>query len=188
MTKSAFKPQHLEPLPEALLSDPLEYILADHLRQRVLCHLCDRLADADCLDRDIAVEVADHIRNDFSIHVIDEEQDLFPLLRRRARPEDAIEVTLGELSGQHADGEALADEILRGLDACLDAPVCPLKPKLAKALKTFAHSERSHLALENAIIVPLARVRLTKKDLKELAARMAARRGVVLRPGGRAAR
>ncbi|MGI9522769.1 MAG: hypothetical protein ACR2PG_14090, partial [Hyphomicrobiaceae bacterium] len=76
--------QHLEPLPRELLRKPLDYILADHLRQRVLCVLCEQLANTEVLIVEIAEEVVAYLKTDMRVHVIDEEQDLFPLIRRRA--------------------------------------------------------------------------------------------------------
>ena len=180
MTETINRRQHLEPLALPLLLQPLDYILADHHRQRVLCVLCDRIADSGNPDRKTVSDIVDYITNDMVVHVIDEEQDLFPLLRRRADPEDDIEVVLGQLSGEHAHDEALAETIVSGLSGVLEAPQQDLPASLVEALKQFSHSQRQHLALENATIMPLARVRLTNKDLEELSARMAARRGVLI--------
>ncbi|MFN3467316.1 MAG: PCRF domain-containing protein, partial [Candidatus Brocadiales bacterium] len=40
--------------------------------------------------------------------------------------------------------------------------------------------ELQHLALENAVVLPIARLRLTAKDLQAMSRRLAARRGLVL--------
>ena len=45
---------------------------------------------------------------------------------------------------------------------------------------------RHHLTLENAIVLPLARIRLTADDLRNLAQRMSARRGIKLQEPGNA--
>ena len=178
--EASFRRQHLEPLAQSLLRHPLDYILADHLRQRVLCVLCDSIAIDASLDVEAVSEVVDYLSNDMVVHVIDEEQDLFPLLRRRADPEDDIESVLGRLSGEHAHDETLAREIITGLRDALASPGDTLSARLILSLKQFAHGQRQHLALENATVMPLAKVRLTGKDLKELSGRMAARRGVLL--------
>lgn len=172
--------QHLEPLSSTLLDRPLDYLLSDHHRQRVLCTLCDELAAADAVDTGRALEVAEYISREFAIHVIDEEQDLFPLLRRRATVEDGIEPVLGQLSGEHARDEHLAETIVDGLGAALGSSGTPPSPELRSALRAFARTQRQHLALENATVMPLARQRLTAPDLAHLAARMAARRGIEL--------
>lgn len=180
MTSSSHRKQHLEPLPSELLLKPLDYILADHLRQRVLCVLCEQLADTQQLDVETAGEVLAYLKTDMVVHVIDEEQDLFPLIRRRAQIEDDIEEALGQLSGEHAIEEQLANAITEGLEAALDNPGVGLGDGLRQHLRDFAQNERQHLALENATVMPLAKVRLTERDLQDLAGRMAARRGILL--------
>ena len=180
MTAPRHREQHLEPLPKELLYRPLDYILADHLRQRVLCVLCEQLADAKDLDSTIATEVVAYLKSDMVVHVIDEEQDLFPLIRRRAKEGDDIEQALGQLSGEHASEEGLAQTITQGLETALAHPGTKLDDELRTALRQFANNERQHLALENATIMPLAKVRLNERDLRDLAARMAARRGILL--------
>ncbi|MGI9521161.1 MAG: hemerythrin domain-containing protein [Hyphomicrobiaceae bacterium] len=172
--------QHLEPLPRELLRKPLDYILADHLRQRVLCVLCEQLANSEVLDVEIAEEVVAYLKTDMRVHVIDEEQDLFPLIRRRAEDEDDIEEALGQLSGEHASEEDLSTAIIDGLESGLQNPTKRLNNGLRKELRDFAQNERRHLALENATVMPLAKVRLTDRDVKDLSARMAARRGILL--------
>ena len=184
MTDPCFRTQHLELLPPSLLNDPLDYIASDHLRQRVLCLLCDRIADAAWVDAALVEEVLTYLTGEMAIHVIDEEEDLFPLLRKRALEDDEIENVLGHLSAEHAKDEKLAEQIIAGLKLVLKHPSKGVPQRVAEALHQFARSQRRHLALENATIIPLAKVRLTKQDLRELAIRMAARRGVNLRPSG----
>lgn len=193
MSQPRHREQHLEPLPTALLRKPLDYILADHLRQRVLCVLCERIAERrDAAAEagtgntaDIVREVLDFIEHDMVVHVIDEEQDLFPLIRRRAKPDDDIEEALGQLSGEHADDGELGARIAAGLKALRDGDTKRPPAELAADLRAFAASQRQHLALENATVMPLARVRLTARDLEELAARMAARRGILFDETGK---
>ena len=182
MTEPHSRQQHIERLPRDLLRAPLDYLLADHLRQRVLCVLCEQIADASRLNPETVGEVLAYITRDMALHVIDEEEDFFPMLRRRSAPDDDIETVLEQLSGQHAEDEALANRIVAGLEAATQTPDQPVPDDLAEDLRAFARSERAHLALENATIMPLARLRLTRKDISELAARMAARRGILLEP------
>lgn len=180
MISPCYRQQHLEPLPRELLRRPLEYILADHLRQRVLCVLCEQIADAEHIDVALVEEVVAYLKTDMVVHVIDEEQDLFPLIRRRAEAGDDIENALGRLSGEHAAEEDLANAIIVFLEAALSDPAAGLPDAARGALRQFAYNERQHLALENATVMPLAKVRLSEHDQRDLAARMAARRGILL--------
>ncbi len=170
---------NLDPLPHGLLRQPLDYLTADHHRHRVLCRLADALAATPGADPDRARAVGTFIGRDMAIHVIDEEQDLFPLLRRRATPEDAIDAVLGRLAAEHRSGGVLAARLAQALDeAALTGR--PIDRATRLDLAEFARSEREHLALENAVVMPLARLRLTAGDLRALSLRMAARRGLLI--------
>lgn len=168
-------------LDRSLLAKPLEFIVADHLRQRNLCCIMERLADEPLLNHALAGAVADHISGEMTIHVIDEEEDLFPLLRRRASPEDEVERVLGLLSREHREDDRLAETIVAGLRQAIDANADELSFALRDALRNFVRRQRRHLAVENAIVMPLAEIRLTQNDREGLARRMAVRRGI--RPG-----
>lgn len=164
--------------PAAQLTTPLDYIFADHFRQRVLCSVLDDIAETGVVDRDIAAAALRFLKTDFAPHVIDEEEDLFPLLRRRSQPEDRIEDVLGDLSQEHASDKLDADGIVEGLQTVLESDDNAADDDLRILLRRFAASERRHLIVENAIVMPLARTRLTKDDLRNLGRRMAARRGL----------
>lgn len=164
--------------PASLLHTPLEFIFADHFRQRVLCGILDEMADTGFADRKMTEAVLAFLTSDFGTHVIDEEEDLFPLLRRRAQPEDRIEDVLGELSEEHAADKTDAQEIIDILHRALESDERSIPPPYtASLLHRFAANERRHLIVENAIVMPLAKVRLSADDLRNLGRRMAARRG-----------
>ena len=158
------------------LNAPLDYVFSEHFRQRTLCWMIDRIADVENRDEECIAAVLRFLREDFGPHVNDEEEDLFPLLRRRAEPEDRIEEVLGELSQEHAADKLDAEAIVAGLSDTTG------RKRFTKAfrglLHRFAANERRHLIVENAIVLPLARVRLTIDDLRNLGRRMAARRGI----------
>ena len=166
------------PPAEQLLS-PLDYIFADHFRQRILCVLLERIAMEQNIDREAVRTVLHFMRGEFGLHVLDEEEDLFPLLRRRTEPEDRIEDTLAELCEEHNADRKDAIEIVEGLAAIgYGASRRSLSGALRSLLRRFAANERRHLTVENAIVLPLARARLNADDLRNLGWRMAARRGL----------
>ena len=171
--------------PSSQLTEPLDYIFAEHFRQRVLCNALDEIADQERPDRQMIEAVLRFLRVDFAPHMQDEEHDLFPLLRRRAEPEDRIDDVIGQLTQEHAADRLDAKLITEGLSKVLagKAATGPAS-SLGKLLHRFAENERNHLTLENAIILPLARVRLTADDLRNMAKQMAARRGVNLQELG----
>ena len=162
-----------------LLCQPLGYLFADHFRQRILCQVFDTVADADVVDRSLA-EVAVHfLKNDFGLHILDEEKDLFPMLRLRARPEDKIDALLVQLSEEHTADGIDAGDIVELLSVHLESTGdFIIKDHLRDLLKRFAANEREHIILENAIVLPLAEGLLSVKDLRQIGESMAARRNI----------
>lgn len=158
-------------------SDAIEFLLAEHLNHRRMCRALEDLAASPDFDGLKITALLDFIRFDLTLHVIDEEEDLFPLLRRRCLPEDEIEEILGRLGREHAEDKALSERARDVLNACL---IVRQPPQAidggAEALATFAHHERRHLALENAVLIPLARLRLGQEDIDLLGRRFMVRR------------
>lgn len=171
----------IEAPPPSLLRDPLDFLFIEHYRHRQLCRILEYLAAAPRFEPDLTAKTLDFVRFDLALHVIDEEEDLFPLLRRRCEPEDDIEDVLGRLSGEHATDQEQAKAVRAVLEAALNErrPIAEISGAPA-TLKAFAAHQRSHLALENAIVMPLARRRVTAVDLDAMSKRLAARRGIVL--------
>ncbi len=169
-----------------MIRDPLAYIAAEHHGQRALCNLMEDLAGAPGFQPGIARAVLRYLGQDFLRHVRDEENDLFPLLRQRCLPEDEIETVLGRLHAEHKDENWLAGDVESQLMLALDRNVPTIDTALRERLFQHARSLRRHLALENSIILPLARARLTRDDLATMSAAMQARRrdtaGAAVRP------
>lgn len=160
--------------PEALLSEPLDYIFADHFRQRMLCNLLDAMVSEGARDALLSGQILMFMRLDFGLHVLDEEEDLFPLLLKRALPEDGMEDVIHELCTEHSSDRLDADELCRVLEV---PESCGGRWK--RLFTRFAANERRHLIVENAIVLPMARIRLQPGDLTLIGQRMAERRGIV---------
>jgi hemerythrin-like domain-containing protein len=155
--------------------NPLEQISQEHLRQREVCATLDKLALLTTPDPELAAEVLPHFDTLLARHVHDEEDDLFPILRRRSEPEDDINDTLDRLADKHLVSLELAVKVRKVVLEMANDNVLP-NEEGAAALVGFAAHERRHLIVENAIVLPLARARLTQSDLNSLRARMAKRR------------
>lgn len=157
--------------------DPLEFMLAEHLNHRRMCRALERLAAAVEFDARRITSLLDFIRFDLTLHVIDEEEDFFPMLRERCLPEDDVDALLQRLSDEHVEDKDLSVRVRDMLNECLiqRKPASAIEGG-AEALLDFAQHEMRHLALENAVIVPLARRRLDEEDLQALSRRLLARR------------
>ena len=178
----------IEPVDPRLLADPLDYLEAEHYRQRAaLAHL-ERLRVERSADRRavLARLVLEFVAKDVALHVADEETDLFPLLRKRCIVRDGVERVLALVTAEHGRDLDLVRPVMEGLALCAqrEAP----DPAFGGAVSAFVDSQRRHLAWENAFVLPLARKRLTAADRRCLSSAMAARRGLkrarVTRRGG----
>ena len=161
----------------AMLCTPLDVIAADHVRDRQICADMDNLAISDSLDRELVQEVLRFLNEDLGIHIRDMAEDLFPLLRRRCPPEEDINCAITRITSDREAARALLPQIRFVLADCLDADRVPTPNEVA-VLLCFTHHTYRHLSAENAILLPLARVRLTDRDLESLWLRMQARRGI----------
>lgn len=173
--------------PDELLHDPIEWFFAEHHRHRQFCYAMQRAAMATDFDETMIGWLLDFVVHDLPLHVLDEEEDLFPLVRRRARPEDDLDKVFRRLQDEHAKDLTAAAAVRHHLESCLRQQA-PISRNIVRrrALEAFAAQERGHLALENAVVLPIARLRLTERDLLDLSSRLAKRRGAswpAARPG-----
>lgn len=115
-------------------------------------------------------------------HTADEEESLFPRLRaaRHARAAEARQL-VDALAQDHHVARAYHSRIaaLAGrwlADGCL--PVAAVQ-ELAECLDRLAGLYRSHIAVEDEQLIPLARIILGAAETAAFGGEMAARRGVV---------
>ncbi|NYS25514.1 hemerythrin domain-containing protein [Rhodobacteraceae bacterium 2376] len=153
---------------------PIEAMYEEHFIQRQLCADMELLAATTLSRPELARRLLVNLCRDLPRHLEDEEHGLFPRLRARALPEDELEKTLTRLAREHEIAAAayalLVPALVRMADGNLPAP------EECDALRRLASSERRHLIVENAILLPLARLRLSDADKVALMAEMCARR------------
>ncbi|PKP75886.1 MAG: hemerythrin [Alphaproteobacteria bacterium HGW-Alphaproteobacteria-6] len=165
------------PTSPSLLANPLDFISEDHLRERQICTVIDGLATADALNRRSATAVLRFLNEELSVHLRDEAEDLFPLLARRCTQEDAIEGVIDRIRADQDAAMRLLPQVRAMLAGCLDSGV-NLTAEERAVLSRFAGHVRRHLVAENAILLPIARARLTRADLRTLSEHMRRRRGL----------
>ena len=162
--------------------DPVGFLSADHARIRTCCDHLVRLADAPVTADGIAAAttILDFLENDLPRHVVDEEQDLFPLLEQRALQTDRIGPVVALLRSDHRDDVEFGHVLLEPLHAISAGR----PPADAGWFRTYVHAfrtlQRRHHALEDQFVMPLAAERLTAADKEGLGRKMAARRGVTM--------
>jgi hemerythrin-like domain-containing protein len=86
--------------------------------QAQLCDSLERIADdlPDNVDRRLCRKVIDTLQFEMPLHHRDEELGLFPLIEKRALPNDNIHDILACHALEHATDESFADELLESLE------------------------------------------------------------------------
>lgn len=156
-----------------LLSSPLEFLSAEHLRQRQFAKLITLIADGVINRQAIAGAIA-FIEVDLAQHILDEEMALFPMLKRACEPDDKVDDLLDLLAEEHKHDEAASAKIMMTLRRMAVGEE-PSATECA-ALRDFADHLRRHLALENGVLLPLAEARMAPETLKLLSEAMRVRR------------
>ena len=161
----------LSPSEMSLLGDPLDLINQDHLEIRHICALMDAISGLPSEEPGDISDAHRFLAEELAAHVADEEQNLYPMLRKRCAPEDEIDTTLDKLCRDHVVVTGAAIECLEIL-----SQLTRISKVCIRTLRAFASHKRQHLIVENAILLPLARARLLPEDLTELLTHMVQRR------------
>lgn len=153
---------------------PIEALYEDHFHQRQLCADMELLAATTMPRPDLAKHVLIILCRELPTHFKQEELGLFPRLRARAQPDDNLPPTLARLAREHVVAEQAFSLLVPAL-ACMADGALPA-PEDREALRRLAAFERRHLIVENAIVLPLARLRLTDDDKRGLMSEICANR------------
>ncbi len=163
---------------------PLEAIRLEHDRQLLLCERLLQLANdqevgpvAQVLENLLA-----YLTSDLPLHAMDEEEDLFPLMKLRCHPGDGFDAVLAQLEFEHSVEKVLAHHIVIDLKEIAGARALSSSMRIFADLQSFTECQQRHLAWENGTVLPLASKWLTPADLAEMGRNMAARRGITMIP------
>lgn len=160
------------------LGNPLDFFAQDHMQEREICTILDQIAAGTLTDSDLATAALAFFQEVLPFHLADEEQDLFPLMIRRCEPEDGIEETITRLRNDHAQSREESQQVIAVLQAFLTDCTLPSEAENCDFLTSFTTHARRHLIVENAIILPIARARLSKDDLDKMLINMLKRRSL----------
>lgn len=161
--------------------DPLETLARCHERIEA------QLATLENLERHLAIrgpnpiaaaaakEVLRYFDGPGAQHHRDEDEDLFPLLRKRAAAlgRNEVAAAMDELEREHATMDAQWQRLRQKLSAIAareDAAFGETE------VERFAWLYRRHMDRERLLVLPFARGALSPQERSELAERMAARR------------
>ena len=160
------------------IRNPIDVLACDHRRRLQSCDFLEQIADSlpDTVNSALCKKTISKLRYDLPIHHLDENQALFPLLRRRSRQGDNIDGVLDQLEAEHSADESYAAELTECL-TLLARGEPPGDPNMiGYMLRGFFESYRRHLIWECELVLPLARKRLRAADLEELGQKMISHR------------
>jgi iron-sulfur cluster repair protein YtfE (RIC family) len=159
------------------LDNPLDFVAEDHMREREVCASIDRIVSSIPVEDTERRRMLAFLEDQLPQHLADEEIDLFPMMLDRCEPDDEIEKVIDKLQSDHR--HAIADApTIAALIRANEAASPGLSDHDRAQMAEFAHQARRHLILENAIILPIARARLTQDDLNIMKRHMLERRGL----------
>ena len=155
---------HTNLAPNGLLST----IEKEHRAEQNLCDMLERIADSllEPLDTKLASTSIVTLRRCLKRHMVLEEEYLYPVLTKRLCPGDLAENLLGHIRGEHAADESLAHDTADQLEQALTCGRVENPEMLGYMLRGFFECRRRHIAWEDAIVLPLARYRLSAKDFR----------------------
>jgi hemerythrin-like domain-containing protein len=180
-----WEPLVLEPIPENLLREPIEYIFADHYRLRQVIATMDRYLTAGIFAMPLADDTTADVRviqaylcDELGLHITDEDEGLFPALLQQCRGDRDTKNILTTLQQEHEEDFALLPIITNGFAALLADKVVSQRELFETSVARFVNTQRRHIIWENNIVLPLARRYLEAKDMESIGRGMAARRSI----------
>jgi hemerythrin-like domain-containing protein len=162
---------------------PLEALRACHARIAAHCDLLEwlgkhlRLHECDAEAQQVASYVLRYFDSAGRHHHEDEDRDLFPHMREAARGENAERVALlvAQLTVAHREMAGAWNVLRESLELIAHGERMLLRDI---DVDSFCKLHHTHIALEEANVLPLAAMILDPVRLKAIGTAMAARRGV----------
>jgi hemerythrin-like domain-containing protein len=166
-------------IPDNLVREPVEYLFADHVRQRTLCGLLKTLTEGDNANDDFPfADTLVYLVTDRVNHLADEEEELFPRLRARLEPKSELARLLDGLQADHRRDRARGQEVAEGLRRLAEDTGVAVSDDLRASIKVFVSDVTAHLSIEDEQVFPLARSCLAEEDFEQMGRAMARRRGI----------
>lgn len=150
--------------PEGLIA----HIDEEHLTEKKLCDVLEQLADSllEPLDEQLVGTSIIKMRICIKRHVMLEEKYLYPVLTKRLCPGDLEQNMLEHIRHEHATDESHTHDTIEQLEKALACGRVEKPEMLGYMLRGFFECRRRHIAWEDAVVLPLARYRLTAKDFR----------------------
>jgi len=163
-------------MPRGLIESPIDFLFAEHHRQRQAANLLQQIAGGEFDEMGVR-KLVSFLEADFAIHVADEEIGFFQLLAQHCLPEDKIDDLVARLAEEHKKDKTAVMGVIVFLRDLLSGAT--LNHRARAAIGKFADHVLQHLAIENAVLLPIARARLDGEALNVLSSMMKKRRSLL---------
>lgn len=164
-----------------LIDSPLDFFIAEYNRQRGAANILSRIADG-AFDNQGASDLINFLENDFELHLGDKEEVLYPMMREFCSPADGVDRILDRLRGEHVRIRAICKDVAGILRSRLEG-AAEFSATERRRIASLANQIREHIAFENGVLLPIARVRLKDADLATLAEKLKLRRAKLQNKG-----
>mgnify|MGYP003580554447 CR=1 FL=1 len=164
-------------------SKPLDALKACHARIRLecdrMCQLVEHMKSHGCDEeaRQAGARLMRYFDTAARPHHEDEEEDLLPRMMTAATMGRASRLTrlVAEVATEHREMDRLWTELRAALQEISAGETFPLDALLVDG---FAKLYTSHIVTEEANVLPLAEMLLSREDLAEIGVSMRQRRGI----------
>ncbi len=150
--------------PDGLLAQ----IEKEHLQEQTLCDQLEQIADdlLEPIDPVLARMSVAALRQCVRRHLVLEEGYLYPVLTKRLRRGELETDLLNQIREEHANDECLAYDTADQLERAAERGRAENPEMLGYMLHGFFECRRRHIAWEDAVVLPLARSRLSPRDFR----------------------
>lgn len=161
--------------------DAVDELYDCHERIRHYLALARRISTAqhapDAEVRDAAGSLIRYFSKAYPLHVVDEDLSLIPRLKNTSPPPEVLSA-IRALHEDHADLEPVVDAFCDAMQLLVDRPdrLTALQSRLAPMVDVLTEELEEHLAVEEDVLLPYARIALTPEMLGTIAREMHHRR------------
>jgi len=153
-----------------LLNDPLEYIREDRMHMRSVCEAIEDLSRCPETETGVILRLRHFLEHELGLFIQDEDGDLRELLLIHCMLEDEIEPTLVWLAAEHEVFGDLYPRLAPALNRMRDCKRAASEGR--PRLWPISPTASAVSSVENAIVLPIARARLTEADIAHLPSAM----------------
>lgn len=154
-----------------LLEDPLEYLSEDHFRAKTVCETIRRVAQSDQPQKTDLVEIRTFLSNELPLLMHDEDDDLCQLLHTRVVPEDDFDRLAEKVASLHDSIEIKRMQLIEAVKDLVNGSK-EMSPEICISFNDLEREIREDMIVENAKLLPLARLRLISDDISQLRSRL----------------